>query len=260
MATVLDAISSETQQVKHVLMSSAEQGRVASGMEGEQRRDMHCDFSKLREQLTVIISTSATQSNPSTLLVEVVASSFRRVSGLSNCRKVIVCDGFRHLGKKPVPDRPPVSTTVSMNNHPKGCGCGLHQMISKSMFAMAAKRKKFREQQMIQKATTEVEASNITTAQISARQSLKICSLVPKVVGASKYRQGLLNAAAVHAYDQYITRLRTLIENGCPPLGNSGASRTQLLVLPDRRGFGHALKAALNLVKTPYVMVVRVCV
>lgn len=117
--------------------------------------------------LTVLISTSATQSNPSTLLLETTMASFRYAPLLWHCRRIIVCDGYR---------------------------------------------------------------SGERTA----------------------YRRGILDRDAAVAYEEYVDRLTMLAESGVRPVGGS-----KVLALPDRRGFGHALKAALELVSTPYVMVVQ---
>lgn len=45
--------------------------------------------------MTIIVTTSPVQSNPSTEMLERVINSFELVPGLSSCRKVIVCDGTR---------------------------------------------------------------------------------------------------------------------------------------------------------------------
>ena len=45
--------------------------------------------------LTVIVTTSAVQSNPNTAMLETVLSSFSLVPGLDQCRRIIVCDGCR---------------------------------------------------------------------------------------------------------------------------------------------------------------------
>jgi hypothetical protein len=47
------------------------------------------------EDLTVLITTSPTPSNPSLKLLEYVIGSFSCVPGLSSCRKIIVCDGCK---------------------------------------------------------------------------------------------------------------------------------------------------------------------
>ena len=46
------------------------------------------------EELTVIITTSAIKSHPSTELIEEVINSFKQCSGLYNTKKIIICDGF----------------------------------------------------------------------------------------------------------------------------------------------------------------------
>jgi hypothetical protein len=46
-------------------------------------------------RLTVIITTSPVQSNPSTDMFEALMESFDLVPGLTTCNKIIVCDGVR---------------------------------------------------------------------------------------------------------------------------------------------------------------------
>ena len=48
----------------------------------------------IKETLSVILTTSPTQSNPSTTLLEAVLSSFAEVPQLESCRLTIVCDGI----------------------------------------------------------------------------------------------------------------------------------------------------------------------
>ena len=123
--------------------------------------------------LTVIVSTSATQSNPSTLLPELVLSSFYdNAPCLCKCRKIIVCDGYR----KP-----------------------------------------------------------------------------RKGTNRNEFRQGYLTDDAAHRYEEYIQRLTAMAHEEIEPIGRNA----KVLVMPERRGFGYALKAALYFVKTPYVIVVQ---
>lgn len=49
----------------------------------------------LPDHLTIVLTTSFTASCPSTSLIEAVVQSFDFVPGLSQCRLVIVCDGYR---------------------------------------------------------------------------------------------------------------------------------------------------------------------
>ena len=122
--------------------------------------------------LTVIVSTSATQSNPSTLLPEVVLSSFFQYAPcLRRCRKIIVCDGYRK----------------------------------------------------------------------------------PKKKNRDEYRKGCLTDETARRYEEYIKRLVSLAHEEIEPVGRNA----KVLVMPERRGFGYALKAGLHFVKTPYVIVVQ---
>mmetsp|Transcript_22019 Transcript_22019/g.61119 ORF Transcript_22019/g.61119 Transcript_22019/m.61119 type:complete len:320 (-) Transcript_22019:369-1328(-) len=54
------------------------------------------------QELTVVVTTSPTPSNPSLSLIEYVLSSFACVPGLSACKKIIVCDGCKLLDPAPL--------------------------------------------------------------------------------------------------------------------------------------------------------------
>eukprot|EP01064_Diplonema_japonicum_P037781 TRINITY_DN8965_c1_g7_i1.p1 TRINITY_DN8965_c1_g7~~TRINITY_DN8965_c1_g7_i1.p1 ORF type:complete len:429 (+),score=74.85 TRINITY_DN8965_c1_g7_i1:59-1288(+) len=45
------------------------------------------------KQLTIVVTTSPTQSNPEVTLIDAVLSTFKVVEGLDQCRLVVVCDG-----------------------------------------------------------------------------------------------------------------------------------------------------------------------
>jgi hypothetical protein len=51
---------------------------------------------------TVIVTTSPTGSNPCTRLIQEVLASLGLVEGLSDCRKIVVCDGFLCAAKRNV--------------------------------------------------------------------------------------------------------------------------------------------------------------
>ena len=53
------------------------------------------DVVDLRQKLTIVITTSPASDHPETNLIELVLKSFELVEGLSGCKKVIVCDGYR---------------------------------------------------------------------------------------------------------------------------------------------------------------------
>lgn len=53
------------------------------------------DASQTAQRLTVVVTTSPVPSNPSTMMLEAVLASFKRVPGLAECPLVVVCDGFR---------------------------------------------------------------------------------------------------------------------------------------------------------------------
>jgi len=54
---------------------------------------------KLCNQLSLVISTSAVHSNPSTCLLEQVMKSLLVLPELHECKKIIVCDGYKILSK-----------------------------------------------------------------------------------------------------------------------------------------------------------------
>ena len=49
----------------------------------------------LSKYLTIIITTSPVKSNPDTQMFQSVLKSFELVKGLSSCRKLLVCDGYK---------------------------------------------------------------------------------------------------------------------------------------------------------------------
>ena len=49
----------------------------------------------LGQRVTVILTTSPASDHPRTELLEQVMASFRFVDGLSRCRTIIVCDGYK---------------------------------------------------------------------------------------------------------------------------------------------------------------------
>ena len=53
--------------------------------------------STLSEFVTVIITTSPTQSNPETDLLEAVYSTFSKIPGLDQCHLIICCDGYDNV-------------------------------------------------------------------------------------------------------------------------------------------------------------------
>eukprot|EP01060_Flectonema_neradi_P035534 TRINITY_DN656_c0_g1_i1.p1 TRINITY_DN656_c0_g1~~TRINITY_DN656_c0_g1_i1.p1 ORF type:complete len:445 (+),score=35.66 TRINITY_DN656_c0_g1_i1:118-1452(+) len=54
--------------------------------------------STLQEYLTVVLTTSPTQSNPGTDLIDAVYSTFVKIPGLEECHLIICCDGYDELG------------------------------------------------------------------------------------------------------------------------------------------------------------------
>ena len=144
----------------------------------------------LASQLTVVISTSAAASNPSTLGIEAVVHSFGHfMPCLDPIRKVIVCDApdliedardDQTKSKKGKSDKPP-----------------------------------------------------------------------PPV----SFRSGRVGADEAGRYRAYVARLRALCRDTAGPWVGL---RAECLVLERRHGFGLAVGAALELVTTPFVLVVQV--
>jgi hypothetical protein len=116
--------------------------------------------------LTIIITTSAIRSNPSTAMIEDTVRAFSLVDGLQSCSKIIVCDGATVTQSKP------------------------------------------------------------------------------------HYKKGKITADDASRYHGFIAALKGLGETGALP-------NTYVLPLPKRAGFAQAVKAALTLVKTKFVMVVQ---
>jgi hypothetical protein len=53
------------------------------------------DHSSVYARLTVIVVTSPVRSHPSTALIQTTMEAMRHGEGLQQCRKIIVCDGYR---------------------------------------------------------------------------------------------------------------------------------------------------------------------
>lgn len=56
--------------------------------------DLGCNRMQLSDQLTIVITSSAIPSNPSTAVLEVVLNGFHCVPGLNSCPIVLVFDGY----------------------------------------------------------------------------------------------------------------------------------------------------------------------
>lgn len=60
------------------------------------REASECDeFSCIARNVTIIITTSPVQSNPSLELIDWTMHSFRHAPGLAGCKKVLVCDHYK---------------------------------------------------------------------------------------------------------------------------------------------------------------------
>jgi hypothetical protein len=73
------------------------------------------------------------------------------------------------------------------------------------------------------------------------------CTVKP-ALNEPKPRKGIATVEAYEAYQEYIRTLQTRYEHD---------NRTEILCLPDRGGFSYAVKAGLELVRTPFVLVVQ---
>eukprot|EP00927_Polykrikos_kofoidii_P009440 TRINITY_DN13935_c0_g1_i1.p1 TRINITY_DN13935_c0_g1~~TRINITY_DN13935_c0_g1_i1.p1 ORF type:complete len:387 (+),score=62.23 TRINITY_DN13935_c0_g1_i1:36-1163(+) len=124
----------------------------------------------LSEKITVLLSTSPVGRHPDTDLIDEVIATMQYAEGVSECRLIIVCDGYR-----------------SEN------GDGV--------------------------AFTE-----------------------------SKYRAGIVDAKSAANYEEYKARLREKA---------ASSSTMEVFELDSRHGFGFAVRAALPLVRTPYVFVMQ---
>jgi hypothetical protein len=58
----------------------------------------------LSNLLTIVITSSPAKCNPSTKMLDIVVESFSTVPGLSKCRTIVMCDGYKR-GKKHRPSR-----------------------------------------------------------------------------------------------------------------------------------------------------------
>jgi hypothetical protein len=126
---------------------------------------------RMRQSLTVIMTTSPIPSNPCTAMLEAVAESLSLVPGLEDCPKIVVCDGVKVKNKKPK---------------------------------------------------------------------------------ASDYRKGCVDVGGQSDYELFIENVQRLAEQQAGILAGS-----TVLALKERQGFGFAVKAALEAVTTPWVMVVQ---
>ena len=63
-----------------------------------------CNEPNLRDKLTIITSTSALRSHPSTELLEITQSSLFKMPGIKSCRKIIVFDGL-HRRQRPLAEK-----------------------------------------------------------------------------------------------------------------------------------------------------------
>ena len=128
------------------------------------------EMQQLKNQLTVVITSSPVPSHPSDQLLEVVLRSFSLIPGLCSCRTLVVCDGCRAhaAGARPRP------------------------------------------------------------------------------------RQGVYAPDAVQRYETYKHAIAAKAAAGVFPYNN-----VEVLALPTRHGFAFAIKAALEHVVTPTVMIVH---
>ena len=73
-----------------------------------------------------------------------------------------------------------------------------------------------------------------------------------KIGDKDKFRAGKVTAEGAQRYAEYVANLRRLVAKGDGYFANS-----EVVALETRGGFGNAVKASLELVDTPYIMVVQ---
>ena len=76
----------------------------------------------------------------------------------------------------------------------------------------------------------------------------------PTRTGRIRFKSGKVTHSHAEAYDEYKARLRDLVAAGDP---HRGFANSQLLCLGKRHGFAFAIREALRLVKTTFVLVVQ---
>lgn len=107
--------------------------------------------------------------------------------------------------------------------------------------------------------STEI-LDNVLASLAHHSPALKRCRLIVTCDGCNdvqpgqkvKYRSGIVDAASRTNYGEYVEALRASAANG-----GRGGFAIELLALPQRHGFGGAVRAALPRVTTPLVLVVQ---
>jgi len=150
--------------VEDVRESHADQGGQSDSALGSYKKDGSKTL-ELRDRLTVVLTTSAVPSHPSTYLLDETLKSMSHALGLSQCSLLIVCDGF------------------------------------------------------------------------------KLCPADME----SKCRAGIINPDLADRYEKYKQQLRERRRSG----------EFELLELSERHGFGFAVRASLEQVRTPYMIVMQ---
>lgn len=120
-----------------------------------------------RDKLTVLITSSPTHTHPSTSLIDHVLETFQLIPSLVECRKIIICDGYR-------------------------------------------------------------------------------------VESKVRYKKGRVTQDQADSYEEYKNNLKQHVNEKNPLYHN-----TEILELPERVGFGFALKEAIPSVTTKYLMIVQ---
>ena len=104
------------ENVKSTIPSSDEAHHNTNLQEQERMREH--DQAGLRDLLTIVITTSPIRSNPSTELIETIMETFVHAGPdfAYDCRKVIVCDGFRVSSASPSEASQPVAVSKRYGN------------------------------------------------------------------------------------------------------------------------------------------------
>jgi hypothetical protein len=183
----------------------------------------------LSSRLGVVIVTSVVKSHPNTELMEKVVASFKRCRGLEACRIIIVCDGARKGDKyQPKKGRATQEALTNYDEYKRR----LHRLCGRTMLPQA---------QPEEGEAVAGEASAL--AQDEGKE----------VVEAKRPRQD-------EGREEEPTHL-SVEEDGAgqeqlaPP--SEHWRNTEIIELPERMGFGHAVHRGLVTLDTEYVLVVQ---
>ena len=160
------------------------------------------------------------QSHPNTELIDKVIDSFSLVNGLADCSMIIVADG----GKKSEKLAPPPSPTTPAPLAPRTAPLG-----------------------------SPLPPSHVKVLTVFAWCWWFAVSRLRRYAP----KRGQVPEAMLDNYAQYVGVLQDRVATAVTQHQTGLWSRTTVLALPARVGFGHAVKAGLLGCDTPYVMVVQ---